>query len=72
MIVPVARSAPVGKPAAVARTDRVRLGVVPVQPLQKRPMSALNNNPLTEGVKLWPPQVVAVMPTPLLVTLMLN
>jgi hypothetical protein len=48
----------------VARTLRVRLGVVPVQPLQKRWMSAFTRDPLTEGVNVCPPQVVVLTPTP--------
>ena len=74
VMVAVAKSGPVGTGVAptVARMETVMSGVVPVQPLQKRPMSALNSSPLTEDVKLCPPQVVAVMPTLLLVTLMLN
>ena len=44
----------------------MRFGVVPVQPLQKRLMSTLVNRPVVAGVKVCPPQVVVVMPTPLL------
>src|SRR5579859_3993666 len=58
-------SAPVGRPALVARTESVRFGVVPVHPLQKRLISARVSRPVTEGVNVWPPHVVIVIPTPL-------
>ena len=49
-----ARSAPVGSPPLVARRlDSVRLGGVgPVQPVQKRLMSALVKVPVTDGVNV--------------------
>ncbi len=65
VIVAAARSAPVGRPPLVARMLRVRFGVVPVQPLQKRLMSTAATTPERPGVKVCPPQVVVVMPTPL-------
>ena len=66
MIVAEARSAPVGRPPLVARSERVRLGVVPVQPLQNRLMSVRVSWPVTAGVNVCPPHVVIVIPTPLL------
>ncbi len=61
----LARSAPLGKPAEVARRDSVRLGVVPVQPEQNRLISARTSWLLSVGVNVWPPQVVVVITTPL-------
>src|SRR5438105_3866337 len=59
-----ARSLPVGTPPDVARSESVKLGVVPVQPEQKRLMSAFVNAPFTAGVNVWPPQTVVLIPTP--------
>ena len=59
-----ARSGPVGRLPLVALTDRVRLGAVPVQPEQKRLMSAFVSCPVTAAVNVYPPQVVVFMPTP--------
>jgi hypothetical protein len=42
-IVAVARSAPVGRSLLLFRIETVMFGVVPVQPLQNRLMSALVN-----------------------------
>src|SRR5258708_8711445 len=67
-MVAAAMSAPVGRPPLVARMLRVRFGAVPVQPLQNRLTSTLVSWPVTAGVKLWPPQEVVVMPTPLLLS----
>jgi hypothetical protein len=63
--VPDARSAPVGSPPDVARSESVRSGVVPLQPEQNRLTSTCVSGPLTDGVKVWPPQLVVVIPTPL-------
>src|SRR3954462_13811620 len=67
-MVAVARSAPVGRPPLVARMETARFGVVPVQPLQNRSRSTLVRLPLTPAVNVWPAQLVAFMPKPLLVT----
>ena len=42
----------------------MRLGAVPVQPLQNRLRSALVNVPVTAGRKPWANQLVAVKPKP--------
>ena len=55
-----ARSEPVGRPPLVARIESVRLGAVPLQPLQTRLTSALTQLPLVDGVKVCPNQVVVV------------
>ena len=64
-IVVDAMSAPVGRPPLVALSESVRLGVVPVQPLQNRLRSTRVIWPVTAGVNICPPQVVIVIPTPL-------
>ena len=70
VIVAVARSAPVGTAGVpvVARIDTARSGVVPLHPLQNRSRSMRFSGPLTDGMKLWPAQLVAVNPKPLVVT----
>ncbi len=52
VIVAVARSAPVGRPAEVARSESVRFGGVPPQPLQKSWTSAFTRRPLTPAMKV--------------------
>ena len=66
-IVVLARSAPVGRPALVFRTDSVRFGGVAPQPLQKSWTSALARVPLTAGIKLWPVQLGVPKPVPVVV-----
>jgi hypothetical protein len=63
--VALARSGPVGNPPLVALTDSVRFGVVPVQPLQKRLMSALTSCPERPALNVCPSHVVDVKPKPL-------
>src|SRR3954464_13891055 len=67
-MVAVARSGPIGAPPLVARMETAKLGVVPVQPLQKRSRSTLVTVPFTAGVNVCPAQLVAFMPKPLFVT----
>ena len=59
-------SAPVGRLPLVARSESVRFGIVPVQPLQNRLMSTWVSRPVRPAVNVWPPHVVVVMPTPLM------
>ncbi len=66
-IVAVERSAPVGRPALVLRTDNVRLGGVAPQPLQKSWTSPLASVPVTAGMKVWPHQLGVPKPVPVLV-----
>src|SRR6266436_8075661 len=65
-MVALARSAPVGRPALVLRTERVRLEA-PVQALQKSWTSTLASNPVTAGIKLWPVQLGVPKPVPVVV-----
>src|SRR4051812_27770700 len=64
VIVPVARSGPVGRPALVARSDTVMLGVVPVHALQNRLASTWVTGPESVGMKVWPDQLVAAKLVP--------
>src|SRR5687767_12732641 len=68
VIVPLARSAPVGKPPLVLRTESVRLPAGPVQGLpaleQKSGTSTLTSNPVTAGMKVWPVQFGEPNPVP--------
>ena len=61
------RSAPVGRPAAVARTESVRFGGVAPQPLQKSWISALTRSPVTPAMKVWPVQLGVPKPVPVVV-----
>src|SRR4051812_5062433 len=69
-MVAVARSAPVGTAGlpVVARSETVTLGVVPVQPGQKRSTSMWVTGPVGPGVKVCPAHVVELKAKPLLVT----
>src|SRR6185436_6504951 len=68
----LARSAPVGRPAAVLRTESVRLGGVAPQPLQKSWKSALASWPVTPAMKVWPVQLGVPKPVPVVVPAVLN
>src|SRR3954471_12853626 len=67
-IVPEARSAPVGTPPAVARSDIVRFGVVPTHDEQKSSTEAWVSWPVLLGVKVWPTHAVEFIPKPVLDT----
>src|SRR5258708_309251 len=62
-----ARSAPVGRPALVARTESVRFGGVPPQPIQKSGTSTFTRVPVTAGMNVWPVQLGVPNPVPVVV-----
>src|ERR1051326_1708401 len=63
----LARSAPVGRPALVARTERVRFGGVAPQPLQNSWMSALTSRPVMPAMNVCPVQLGVPKPVPVVV-----
>src|ERR1043165_9550608 len=62
-----ARSAPVGRPALVGRTESVRFGGVAPQPLQKSWTSVLTSCPVMPAMKVWPVQAGGPKPAPVVV-----
>ena len=53
----------------MARIDKVRFGVVPrAAAAEEVDVDPRDSAPVTAGVKVWPAQIVALMPKPLEVT----
>src|SRR5262245_54376090 len=61
------RSAPVGRPALVARIESVRLGGVAPHPLQKSWTSTLVTRPVRPETNVWPVQLGVPKPVPVVV-----